>query len=76
MLAPYRDNTNRITLIKAANSSAEYESLGLTQKELRSVFMSKFIEDSAAASVGPDKPVCAHFFKVLSSQFDAAPNFG
>jgi hypothetical protein len=76
MLAPYRDNANRITLLKAANPSVEYESLGLPQKELRSVFMSNFIEDSATASVGPDKLVCTHFFKVLSSQFDAAPNFG
>ena len=74
MLAPYRDETNRITLIKAAITNPEYEGLGLSLKELPSVFMSMSIEDRPLSPIEPDKPVCTHFFKVISRLVDAAPN--
>lgn len=74
MLAPYRNETNRITLIKAANTSPEYEGLGLSLKELPSVFMSTSIEDRPLSPIDPDKPVCTHFFKVISRLVDVARN--
>lgn len=65
MLAPYRDETNRITLIKAANTNSEYLGLGLSVKDFSSVFMSTSTEDRALPPIDPDKPVCRHFFKVM-----------
>lgn len=75
MLAPYRNETNRITLIKAAKTNPEFEGLGLSLKELPSVFMSTSIEERPLPPIDPDKPVCTHFFKVFLQQFDAAQNF-
>lgn len=40
LLTPYRDKSDRITLLKAAGFHREFEELGLPIKELPSVFMS------------------------------------
>ncbi|EED21150.1 conserved hypothetical protein [Talaromyces stipitatus ATCC 10500] len=72
MLTPYRGETNRITLLRAANMSPEYESLDLFIKELPSVFMSTVIGGSSAPPpTAPDKPVCKHFLKGIC-KFGAA----
>ncbi|QGA14932.1 hypothetical protein EYB26_002588 [Talaromyces marneffei] len=63
ILAPYRNGTNHITLLKTANMSAEYETLGLSLKELPSVFMFTPLEDNQSPPILPDKPICTHFFK-------------
>lgn len=65
MLALYRDEKNRVTLIKSANTYPEYQTLGLSMKDLPSVFMSTFIEDRPSPPIDPNKPVCTHFSKVI-----------
>lgn len=73
MLAPYSDERNRVTLIKAANTYSEYQTLGLSMKNFPSVFMSTSIGDCPLPPMNPKKPVCTHFSKVILP-VDAAMN--
>ncbi|KAJ6001139.1 hypothetical protein N7481_001548 [Penicillium waksmanii] len=60
LLTPYKDKSDRITLLKAAGFHREFEELGLPIKEMPSVFMSTSLPTSG-------KPVSAVNTKLANS---------
>lgn len=78
LLTPYRNRSDRITLIKGASFHREFEELNLPIRELPSVFMSTplavipkpsapAIAKAAPTTTNGIKPVCKHWQKVCSS---------
>ncbi|KAL4929708.1 zinc finger CCCH domain-containing protein [Aspergillus undulatus] len=71
MLAPYRDRSDRITLINAASFHREFSGLELAVRELPAVFMSTQITESQIPSTIPSSSrttsstaiVCTHYQK-------------
>ncbi|PLB37911.1 zinc finger CCCH domain-containing protein [Aspergillus candidus] len=65
LLTPYVGKSERITLLRAASFHPEFESLGLSIREVPSVFMSTPLGSTHVPSTPatPTRPICKHFQK-------------